>query len=160
MLSRSRLIATGLAVAAVGAVAALAYAAIGGARTLPRLAAERGHPIAVAASGAGQDRLAQSREPKDALPAPKDLSPAAKSPPLSTRKDARSPDKPEARSVAPRAPQPPDRGVRVAAPDTEVDVDKERGKVRVRAPYTKVDVDPDRGQVRVRAPYVNLDIRW
>jgi hypothetical protein len=152
VLSRSRLIATGLAVAAVAAVAALAYAAIGGARNLPRLAAERSHPIAaVAASGMGQDRLAQSREArdppqaKDALPAPKGLSPAAKSPPLSTRKDARSPDR---------------AGVRVTAPDTEVDVDKERGQVRVRAPYTKVDVDPDRGQVRVRAPYVNLDIRW
>ena len=52
------------------------------------------------------------------------------------------------------------RNVRVEAPYTAVNVDKERGKVRVKAPHTDVQVDPDKGQVRVRAPYVNLDIRW
>lgn len=51
-------------------------------------------------------------------------------------------------------------GVRVQAPGTEVNVDKQRGKVTVRAPHTDVDVDPDQGRVQVRAPYVNLDIRW
>jgi hypothetical protein len=53
-----------------------------------------------------------------------------------------------------------DRGIRVDAPSTRVDVDKERGRVRVDAPHTQVRVDPDQGRVRVRAPYVNLDIRW
>lgn len=52
------------------------------------------------------------------------------------------------------------RNVRVDAPHTAVNVDKESGRVRVKAPHTDVKVDPDRGQVRVRAPYVNLDIRW
>jgi hypothetical protein len=56
--------------------------------------------------------------------------------------------------------EPADRTVRVDAPSTRVDVDKERGKVRVDAPHTQVRVDPDQGRVRVRAPYVNLDIRW
>lgn len=51
-------------------------------------------------------------------------------------------------------------GVRVEAPHTEVNVDKERGKVTVKAPHTDVRVDPDKGRVQVRAPYVNLDIRW
>ena len=55
---------------------------------------------------------------------------------------------------------PADRNIRVAAPSTRVEVDKERGKVRVDAPHTQVRVDPDQGRVRVRAPYVNLDIRW
>jgi ferric-dicitrate binding protein FerR (iron transport regulator) len=50
--------------------------------------------------------------------------------------------------------------IRVDAPATRVDVDKERGNVRVTAPHTDVRVDPDKGQVTVRAPYVNLDIRW
>ncbi len=50
--------------------------------------------------------------------------------------------------------------IRVDAPGTQVDVDKERGNVRVTAPHTDVRVDPDKGQVTVRAPYVNLDIRW
>jgi len=51
-------------------------------------------------------------------------------------------------------------GLRVEAPQTEVNVDKERGKVHVRAPHTDVRIDPDKGRVRVRAPYVDLDIRW
>jgi hypothetical protein len=51
-------------------------------------------------------------------------------------------------------------GVHVDAPGTQVDVDKERGKVSVTAPHTDVQVDPDKGRVQVRAPYVNLDIRW
>jgi hypothetical protein len=51
-------------------------------------------------------------------------------------------------------------GVRVDAPGTQVDVDKERGKVSVTAPHTDVKVDPDAGRVQVRAPYVNLDVRW
>ena len=50
--------------------------------------------------------------------------------------------------------------VRVDAPGTQVNVDKERGKVSVTAPHADVRVDPDQGQVKVRAPYVNLDIRW
>jgi ferric-dicitrate binding protein FerR (iron transport regulator) len=53
-----------------------------------------------------------------------------------------------------------DSPVRVDAPGTQVDVDKERGKVSVTAPHTDVHVDPDKGRVQVRAPYVNLDIRW
>jgi hypothetical protein len=165
LLSRSRLIGIGLVVAAAAAVGALAYAAIGGARSLPRLAAERGHAVTAAgANAAGDDKIAQARDPKggqppakDTLPAPKD-SAAGKPPP--TRKDAVPAEKPGERATTSREPAPSDGGVRVAAPGTDVDVDKERGKVRVRAPYTKVDVDPDRGQVRVRAPYVNLDIRW
>jgi len=52
------------------------------------------------------------------------------------------------------------RGVHVEAPATDVNVDKQSGKLRVKAPHTDVNVDPDKGQVRVRAPYVNLDIRW
>ena len=138
-LSKSRLVGTGLAVAAAASVAALTYAAIGAGRTLPRLAAERGQIMSAAQAGeADHDRIAQARDRKDAPPAPKDG--------LSAPKDA--------------APSRKDRDVHVTAPNTDVDVDKERGKVRVRAPYTKVDVDPDRGQVRVRAPYVNLDVRW
>jgi hypothetical protein len=50
--------------------------------------------------------------------------------------------------------------VRVEAPHTEVNVDKERGKVTVKAPHTDVRVDPDKGRVQVHAPYVSLDIRW
>ena len=154
MLSRPGLIATGLAVAGVAGVGALAYAAVGSARHLPRLAAERGRLVAAAEAGdvGGADRVAQagdSKAPavKDALPAPK----AAAAP---------SKPKPAPRETTSRETAPTDRKVHVAAPDTDVNVDKERGNVRVRAPYTKVDVDPDRGQVRVRAPYVNLDVRW
>jgi len=55
---------------------------------------------------------------------------------------------------------PADDSVRVDAPSTRVDVNKDSGKVRVDAPHTQVRVDPDQGRVRVRAPYVNLDIRW
>jgi hypothetical protein len=165
-LSRSRLIATGLVVAALAAVGALAYAAIGGARNLPRLAAERGHAVAAASSNAaGDDRIAQARDAKgaqpaakDTLPAPKDSAAAGKTPPA--RKESVPAEWPGGAATAAGESPPSDRSVRVAAPGTDVDVDKERGKVRVRAPYTKVDVDPDRGQVRVRAPYVNLDIRW
>jgi hypothetical protein len=51
-------------------------------------------------------------------------------------------------------------GVRVDAPGTTVNVDKERGKVSVTAPHTDVQVDPDAGRVKVRAPYVNLDVHW
>jgi hypothetical protein len=51
-------------------------------------------------------------------------------------------------------------GVRVDAPGTRVEVDRERGKVSVTAPHTDVRVDPDKSRVQVRAPYVNLDIRW
>ena len=145
-LSKSRLVATGLAAAAVAGVAALTYAAIGASRTLPRLAAERGQIVSAAQPGeADLDRIAQARDRKDG-PAPKDAAPIQAPPAPAARKDG--------------SPTGKDRDVRVTAPNTEVDVDKERGKVRVRAPYTKVDVDPDRGQVRVRAPYVNLDIRW
>jgi CO/xanthine dehydrogenase Mo-binding subunit len=50
--------------------------------------------------------------------------------------------------------------VRVDAPGTAVNVDKERGKVSVVAPYADVQVDPDKGRVQVHAPYVNLDVRW
>jgi CO/xanthine dehydrogenase Mo-binding subunit len=50
--------------------------------------------------------------------------------------------------------------VRVTAPGTKVNVDKDSGKVSVTAPFTDVRVDPDKGRVRVRAPYVNLDISW
>jgi hypothetical protein len=50
--------------------------------------------------------------------------------------------------------------VRVDAPGTAVNVDKEHGKVSVTAPYTDVQVDPDKGRVLVRAPHVNLDVRW
>jgi ferric-dicitrate binding protein FerR (iron transport regulator) len=53
-----------------------------------------------------------------------------------------------------------EKGVRVNAPGTVVDVDRERGKVSVTAPHTDVRVDPDKGRVQVRVPYVNLDIRW
>ena len=68
-------------------------------------------------------------------------------------------------AAGPAAPAPksanPDAGsVRVDAPGTHVDVDKERGKVGVTAPHTDVQVDPDAGRVRVRAPFVNLDVRW
>jgi hypothetical protein len=157
-LSRSRLIGTGLAVAAVAGVGALTYAAVSGARHLPRLAAERGHVMGpVEAGEASQARLAEAREgkqappAKDMLPGPRGLTAAGKAPP--PRKGATPADASDASETG-------DRAVQVTAPDTDVDVDKERGKVRVRAPYTKVDVDPDQGRVRVRAPYVNLDIRW
>ena len=159
--SRSRLVGMGLAVVAVAGVGALAFAAISGARNLPRLAAERGHVVAaVEADEAGQGRLVQVRDrketppAKDTLPAPRDMTASGKAAPA--RKGATPADTSAARETADE----PDRDVHVAASDTEVDVDKERGKVRVRAPYTKVDVDPDQGRVRVRAPYVNLDIRW
>jgi hypothetical protein len=160
-LSKSRLIGTGLAVAATAGVAALAYAAIGAGRTLPRLAAEQGHVIA--AADASPDRVAQARDRKDAAPAAKDAAPTTSQGAPAARKDGTTADKPaagpESRAEIRHGPA-KDSDVRVTAPNTEVDVDKDRGKVRVRAPYTKVDVDPDKGQVRVRAPYVNLDIRW
>jgi hypothetical protein len=167
LLSRSRLIGMGLAVVTVAGVGALAYAAISGARTLPRLAAERDHVVgAVEAAGEpGQDRLAQARERKDA-PAAKDTLPAPRDRPAAGNAlPARTTTSPAASSAAREAadrdpPHRTDRDLHVSAPDTDVDVDGERGKVRVRAPYTKVDVDPDQGRVRVRAPYVNLDIRW
>ena len=67
----------------------------------------------------------------------------------------------ERRDPASKAPAAPGTGdVRVDAPHTSVNVDKDRGRVRVEAPHTQVQVDPDQGRVRVRAPYVNLDIRW
>jgi hypothetical protein len=77
----------------------------------------------------------------------------------------------ESRSAGPvrvaDQPEPPkqadkhaEQGVRVNAPGTVVDVDRERGKVSVTAPHTDVRVDPDKGRVQVRVPYVNLDIRW
>ena len=157
--SESRLRGAGVAVAAVAGVGALTYAAVGASRTLPRLAAERGHVIAAAEAGApAQDRVAQAGNRKDVAPAPKrdvlpppsDGAAQSKAPPAA--KDERAATSREASRT--------DRDVRVRGPNTDVDVDKDNGKVRVRAPYTKVDVDPDRGQVRVRAPYVNLDIRW
>jgi hypothetical protein len=179
-LSGSRLIGTGLTVAAVAGVGALAYAAIGGARNLPRLAAERGQMVTAAEAGpAEHDKLAQARDDKgppaatkDTLPQPRITPPIARTPLSPPRKEEATPGKDPA--SAPKPETTPDaaranttresargsRDVRVTAPNTDVDVDKERGNVRVRAPHTKVDVDPDRGQVRVRAPYVNLDIRW
>jgi hypothetical protein len=66
---------------------------------------------------------------------------------------ARAADKPADAS------QPKD-AVRVEAPHTQVNVDKERGKVSVKAPHTDVRVDPEKRRVQVRAPYVDLDIRW
>jgi phage baseplate assembly protein gpV len=69
-----------------------------------------------------------------------------------------------AEPTTPAAQPPSDRqdssSVRVDAPGTAVNVDKERGRVTVRAPHTDVHVDPDNGRVKVRAPYVNLDISW
>jgi hypothetical protein len=50
--------------------------------------------------------------------------------------------------------------VRVEAPHTRVNVDKEHGKVVVKAPHTDVNVDPEKKRVQVRAPFVDLDIRW
>ena len=50
--------------------------------------------------------------------------------------------------------------MRVDAPGTAVNVDKERGKVTVTAPHTDVQRRPRQGPRQVRAPYVNLDIRW
>jgi hypothetical protein len=79
-------------------------------------------------------------------PAVGETVPAAKAP-------LQAADKPDAASPAKGA-------VRIEAPHTEVEVEKERGKVTVRAPHTDVRVDPDKGRVQVRAPYVNLDIRW
>ena len=162
-LSKSRLVATGLAAAAVAGVAALTYAAVGASRTLPRLAAERGQIVSAAEAGAADhDRIAQARDRKDG-PAPKDAAPIQAPPAPAARKDGADgalADKPDARATRTDDPARKDRDVRVTSPNTAVDVDRGRGKVRVRAPYTKVDVDPDRGQVRVRAPYVNLDIRW
>jgi hypothetical protein len=68
-----------------------------------------------------------------------------------------------AESTAPEAQSPGDGAggdVRVDAPGTAVNVDREHGKVSVTAPHTDVNVDTDRGRVKVRAPYVNLDISW
>jgi hypothetical protein len=179
LLSRSRLIGMGLTVAAVASVSALAYAAIVGARQLPRITAERGQVVAAAEAGdANRERIAQREEKatppaakKDTLPEPRITPPIARTPLSGTKQPEAGPTKTEdtkdrpapptdARGSAPRDSARADRNVRVAAPNTDVNVDKDRGNVRVRAPYTKVDVDPDRGQVRVRAPYVNLDIRW
>lgn len=52
------------------------------------------------------------------------------------------------------------RDVKVDAPYTSVNVNKDQSNVRVTAPHTDVRVDPDKNRVQVRAPYVNLDIRW
>jgi hypothetical protein len=153
--SKTRLLGAGVAVAAVAGVGALTYAAVGAGRTLPRLAAERGHVIAAAEAGEpAQDHMAQAGDrvappvlKKDMLPPPRDGAARSKAPP-------------HERAATSHEVTRTDRDVRVRAPNTDVDVDKDSGKVRVRAPYTKVDVDQDGGQVRVRAPYVNLDIRW
>ena len=182
LLTRSRLIGMGLTVTAVAGVSALAYAAISGARHLPRLAAERGQVVAAAEAGdVSRERVAQRDEKtapstkKDTLPEPRITPPIARTPLSGTKQPEAGPtkDTKDAKDAKER-PAPPaevrgsitgntaraERNVRVAAPTTNVDVDKDRGNTRVRAPYTKVDVNPDRGQVRVRAPYVNLDIRW
>ena len=45
-----------------------------------------------------------------------------------------------------------DKSVRVDAPGTVVDVDKERGKVSVAAPHTDVRVDPTRAGCRCASP--------
>ncbi len=96
--SKSRLIGAGLAVAAVAGVGALAYAAIGAGRTLPRLAAERGHVLAAAEAGeSAQDRMAQAGDrknvtpapKKDALPQPRDSAAQSKAPPAA-KPDERS----------------------------------------------------------------------
>jgi hypothetical protein len=91
------------------------------------------------ALGFGSSYVSQSFQPAATEPAP------AENPILIS-------DKPAA--------APADDSVRIAAPSTRVDVNKESGKVRVDAPHTQVRVDPDQGRVRVRAPYVDLDIRW
>ena len=158
--SKLRLLGASVAVAAVAGVGALTYAAVGAGRTLPRLAAERGHVIATAEAGEpAQDRVARAGDRKDVAPAPKkDVLP----PPRDGAAHSKAPPqaKSDERAATSREASRTDRDVHVRAPNTDVDVDGDNGKVRVRAPYTKVDVNPDRGQVRVRAPYVNLDIRW
>ena len=69
---KSRLRGAGVAVAAIAGVGALTYAAVGASRTLPRLAAERGHVIATAEAGEpAQDRVARAGNRKDVAPAPK-----------------------------------------------------------------------------------------
>jgi hypothetical protein len=169
-LSKYHLIGTGLAAATVACAGTLAYTAIAARAKLPPV------PDRAALAYAGDSHPAEARRdqavaqrgkdapPASAPPASKDAAPPAKTPSAPAappaRKDSAAPDKPAAAAPAPEARTGTGRDVRVRAPHTEVDVDKERGKVRVRAPYTSVNVDPDRGQVRVRAPYVNLDIRW
>lgn len=52
------------------------------------------------------------------------------------------------------------REIRIEAPNTEVRVNADTGRVRVDAPYAFVDVNPNRGRATVRAPGFSLDLRW
>src|SRR5262245_24124596 len=102
LLTRSRLIGTGLTVAAVAGVSALAYAAIVGARQLPRITAERGQVVAAAEAGdATRERIAQ-REDKttppaktDRLPEPRITPPIARTPLSGTKQPEAGPTKTE-----------------------------------------------------------------
>lgn len=122
-----------LIVPGVAAAALLSVAALAytGFLAAPRPAGIETGAIAASTMGAGEQRVAQVSQAKDGVKA----------------------DAPATRVET-------GRNVRVEAPHTTVNVDRDRGKVRVQAPHTDVKVDPDKGTVRVRAPYVNLDIRW
>jgi hypothetical protein len=130
-LSKSRLVASGLAVAALGAVA-LGYA-------MPHLGR-------TSLPNGGQSTVVAQATPTADMPSP-----------VTTVADTPTQN---AQANGPDAHVETDRTVRVDAPHAAVRVDKDSGKVAVRAPYTDVRVDPDKGRVRVRAPYVDLDIRW
>lgn len=65
---------------------------------------------------------------------------------------ATNPDQPQ---------QPPARpDLSLTAPQADIRIDKERGRVHVRAPYSSVNVDADGRQLQVRAPFFNLEVRW
>ena len=129
-LTKSRLLASGLAVVGLAGAIALGFAA-------PHLS--RG----LLPSGTNHAALESSKMP------------AASGPLLVADKQK---DGAQAKTPAPRGES--RGKVQVEAPSTSVNVDRERGKVQVTAPHTNVQVDPDKGRVQVRAPYVNLDIRW
>ncbi len=52
------------------------------------------------------------------------------------------------------------REIRIEAPNTDVRVNADTGRVRVDAPYALVDVNPNTGRATVRAPGFSLDLRW
>jgi hypothetical protein len=60
----------------------------------------------------------------------------------------------------PDQPRQPPASPDLTAPQTDIRIDKERGRVHVRAPYSSVNVDADGRQLQVRAPFINLEVRW
>jgi hypothetical protein len=69
-------------------------------------------------------------------------------------------DPPAATNPDPPRQPPASPDLSVTAPQADIRIDKERGRVHVRAPYSSINVDADGRQLQVRAPFINLEVRW